>query len=293
MPAVYLHFEQASPEFTLKLAYGLSSSPWSVRQALSHFCEAYATTGSALPASKLSLAREDGVALSENALLPCGLPPGSDLFVHCPSQPTAAEPSALAAALTALRAAGREEEQVESNGPTRVFAKQGSAIAASQAKMGENSYYYSVGKVPGAASSAPPVAPVAVVKVAADSKSLPEVTISSYSLIDDDAKVKIIIPMAGAASLPEGAISAVFRDRSFDLRVLKEGKCFRLHIPILLEEINQEACCCKKRQGKLLLVLEKRDPSKSWYELRKTKGIGDTEYHKIVPDSGDTFEFKL
>jgi len=64
-------------------------------------------------------------------------------------------------------------------------------------------------------------------------------------------------------------------------------------VPILLEEINQRACSCRKRQGKLIVILEKRDPSKSWYELRKTKGIGDTEYSKIVPDSGEAFEFCL
>ena len=124
-----------------------------------------------------------------------------------------------------------------------------------------------------------------------------------------------------------------------------DGKLLRLHIPILLEEINQQQCSCRKRQGKLLVILEKRDASKQardarrarcealavgfvscrwrwrsscrrqaarppppepwhvpqlavaplcqWYELRKTKGIGDSEYAKIVPDSGEAVEFTL
>ena len=33
--------------------------------------------------------------------------------------------------------------------------------------------------------------------------------------------------------------------------------------------------------------------TKSWYELRKTKGVGDTDYVKIVPDSGEPTEFVL
>ena len=52
------------------------------------------------------------------------------------------------------------------------------AIAASQAKMGENSYYYSVGKNRGTpAPAVAPAKPVAVVSVAPDAKQLPEATI--------------------------------------------------------------------------------------------------------------------
>lgn len=159
--------------------------------------------------------------------------------------------------------------------------------------MGENSYYYSVGKnkgIPQPVAQASVPQPKAVQTVSAKAQ---EVTIASYSMIDDDAKVKIHIPMAGASTLADGAIRCVFRDRSFDLKVTAEGKMSRLHIPILLEEINQHACSCRKRQGKLLLILEKRDPGKQWYELRKTKGIGDSEYAKIVPDSGEAAEFVL
>ena len=101
--------------------------------------------------------------------------------------------------------------------------------------------------------------------------------------------------LAGAGGLPEGAISCVFRERSFDLRVTvaEQGKVLRLHMPILLEEIDPAGCAVKKKVSKLILVLKKADASKPWYELRKTKGVGDSEYHKLVPDAGDAVTFTL
>ena len=78
-----------------------------------------------------------------------------------------------------------------------VYAKPGSAIAASQAKMGENSYYYSVGKnrgTPGASSTveAPAPPPSHQPKAVRERPAmLKEHTISSYSMLDDDAVVKV------------------------------------------------------------------------------------------------------
>ena len=43
----------------------------------------------------------------------------------------------------------------------------------------------------------------------------------------------------------------------------------------------------KKKTAELIVVMQKRDKEKGWYELLKTKGVGDSEYHKLVPDSGD------
>jgi hypothetical protein len=58
-------------------------------------------------------------------------------------------------------------------------------------------------------------------------------------------------------------------------------------VPITHEEIEPARCALKPRQGKLVVVLAKRDASKHWYELRKTKGIGDTEFARIIPDAGE------
>ena len=238
-----------------------------MQQALVQFAQAYASTGKALEASTLTLTTTTGAALDADAILPCGLKPGSDFLVSSPTAPTTADAAAVAAAPAAVEGAGLARQAptgVVASG-AQVYAKEGSAIAASQAKMGENSYYSSVGKNRGTpAPAVAPAKPVAVVSVAADAKQLPEATITSFSFIDDDAKVKIHIPMAGAATLAEGTISCIFRERSFDLRVAHEGKCHRLHVPILLEEINAPACSCRKRQGKLIVILAKRDEQKGW-----------------------------
>ena len=61
----------------------------------------------------------------------------------------------------------------------------------------------------------------------------------------------------------------------------------------MCEEVAEEKCVIKKKAGKLIVVLQKRDKEKGWYELLKTKGVGDTEYHKITPDNGDAVDFVL
>ena len=117
-------------------------------------------------------------------------------------------------------------------------------------KMGENSYYYSVGRnkavapgkphpaAGGAASGGAVVAAPAdavippPVKVSERPAKLPEQTITSYSFLDDDDVAKVHINLAGAGILPEGAVVCAFRERSFDLRVTSGGKVLRLHIPI-------------------------------------------------------------
>ena len=59
------------------------------------------------------------------------------------------------------------------------------------------------------------------------------------------------------------------------MQVVNEGKCHRLHIPILLEEIQQEACSVRKRQGKLIVILEKRDAGKLWCARGPWGGASD------------------
>ena len=169
--------------------------------------------------------------------------------------------------------------------------KPGSAIAESKARMGENSYYYSVGK---SSRDQPAPAPTPTRKaVSTVTSSLPQATITTYSMIDDEGHVKVQVPLAGAGALPAGAITCDFRERSFDLRVACEGRMMRLHIPILLEEIEAEMCSVRKKTTKLIVVLSKRDASKGWYELRKTKGVGDTEYSKLQPDAGEPVVFQV
>ena len=108
-----------------------------------HFAQAYASTGMALQAAELSLTTVDGLTtLDPESLLPGGLPPGTDLIVQSSAPPTKAALTAIQQAPAAIElAAGLRERPSASptaSGPA-VFAKEGSAIAASQAKMGEKS----------------------------------------------------------------------------------------------------------------------------------------------------------
>jgi len=41
-----------------------------------------------------------------------------------------------------------------------------------------------------------------------------------------------------------------------------------LHVPILHEAIDTARCVIKPRQGKLIIVLAKKDVSKQWYAIR-------------------------
>ena len=151
MAALYLHYEEASPEFTMKCAatadacsttsacsattrsaatrpgrLPLAAGP-SAAEALVQFAAAYAKkTGRTLQVSALRMSTERGRTLEPSAVLPCGIPSGSDLFVGG-AQPVLA-PGATDAP---------------------VYAKEGSKVAASQGKMGENSYYYRLGEVRG------------------------------------------------------------------------------------------------------------------------------------------------
>jgi hypothetical protein len=325
---------------------GTASAPVTVADALSSFAVAYSGTGYQLNRSDLTLVDEAGKPLgSDNAVLPCGLKPGADAFVRSKVAPVALSPemaAAAAAKATAAKAAAARPVAVAAAKPAAaavgsssssssssaaavdvsgaeesrqkgVYAKPGSAIAASQAKMGENSYYYSVGRnkavAPGKPHSGKPggdgaggdggvvAAPADAVipppvKVAERPAKMPEQTITSYAFLDDDDVAKVHINLAGAGLLPEGAVVCDFRERSFDLRVTSGGKVLRLHIPILGEEIKEAECVVKKKPSKLIVCMPKRE-SKGWYELRKTKGVGDTEYSKITPDAGETCVFTI
>lgn len=325
MPAaprhLFLHHEPSdgAPPYTLKLV--TAGAPLTVSDALGRFAAAYGATGHELATAGLQMEDESGKCLRADAVLPCGLSAGADAFVRSDEPPkklsAEAAPIAAAASAAAVAAAARltmpsqpaEAPMGEESRQAGVYTRSGSAIAASQAKMGENSYYYSVGKnraaPAGTAVKAAPAPPSAVAAtpsqpmpqaVTSRPAKLPEQTFSSHSWLDDeDSGVKVHINLAGASNLPAGAVVCIFRERSFDLKVTlaSEHKLLRLHIPILGELIDADKCVVKKKSGKLIVVLAKHDKEKSWYELRKTKGVGDTEYTKIVPDFGDEHEFVL
>lgn len=169
--------------------------------------------------------------------MPCGLPAGTDLFVVTDS---AGQRAGDAAASTAAAAA------------------EASAVRASQAKLGENSYYYSVNKNLGNTITEPePLVPKAKRVVSA---VLRQTTISNYAMIDGEGKVKVNIPLAGAQALAANAIVLSVFDRAFKLRIRTDASSeLTLNIPILLEEIMQHECAVKVLNGRVVIHLPKRD----------------------------------
>ena len=129
----------------------------STAEALLQFAAAYTKkTGKTLQASALRMSTERGRNLEPTAVLPCGIPSGSDLFV---------------------------------GGAQPVDAKEGSKVAASQSKKGDNSYYYSVGKnsgEPAEAALKPDLRNISVTPSAPK-----EDTLASYSLSDESGVVKV------------------------------------------------------------------------------------------------------
>lgn len=106
-----------------------------MQAALDRFAQAYtSSTGATLAANDLQLRDDCGTVFGGIALLPCGFPTGTDFFVSSDDVPS------FGGGTT------RTSDASVAPTATHVTAKEGSAIAASQAKMGEHSYYYSVGK---------------------------------------------------------------------------------------------------------------------------------------------------
>jgi hypothetical protein len=115
-----------------RLTVGGAALP--VHAALDRFARAYASsTGATLAANALQLRNGRGPVFGGSALLPCGFPAGTDFFV---------------CGVPALDGRGttRTLDAPAAQAAILVTAREGSAVAASQAKMGEHSYYYSVGK---------------------------------------------------------------------------------------------------------------------------------------------------
>ena len=241
-------------------------APTTVRQALDSFALNYGGTLHELERSGLQLVDENGKPFDDDAILPCGLPAGADAFVRSSKAPVQALEGQWPAGTEAVHASAAHMATASAApaGATPVatpaevaqkgvYAKPGSAIAASQAKMGENSYYYSVGRnrgTPGAAGTqieppAPPPPKLVPKAVRERTVELPEQTIARYSMLDDDSCCKVHIPLAGATNLAEGAVSCAFRQRSFDLRITTDDKCAAaiMHPPCS----DNVGCSCWRR----------------------------------------------
>ena len=95
-----------------------------------------------------------------------------------------------------------------------------------------------------------------------------------------DTEVVVGLTLFSTAGHNLELAAAVARDCGLDLTgavsldlngtlTVEAGKVLRLHVPILLEEIDAAACVVKKmKSGKLIVTLFKKNPIERWQKLR-------------------------
>jgi len=173
------------------------------------------------------------------------------------------------------------------------------ALATSQKKRGELSYYYAHGQRqplvsrPQAAPAAAPALPREQIKGPAagaapafNAKQSPfgtninqYETITSYTWEDhNDDTVKVLVPLEGVGKLGPSDVRAHFGARAFELLIENyNGKrlrfaCYKTHGPMKPEE-------CKHivRANRINLVLRKGKEKDIWFDLFKKRAIGDDD----------------
>mmetsp|Transcript_3299 Transcript_3299/g.7221 ORF Transcript_3299/g.7221 Transcript_3299/m.7221 type:complete len:164 (-) Transcript_3299:465-956(-) len=144
-----------------------------------------------------------------------------------------------------------------------------SALQDNIQRNGGQSYYYAhKPRNTGEAPAPPPVHTVLEKQVV----ELPEnvETIFQYQFLDDDAKVKVYIPLEGVgAAIQDSSITAQFGDKSLEVSVrdYKPGRVLRLTVKELCGEIVAEQCSFKKMAHKVVVTLSKKDSSSKWSKL--------------------------
>lgn len=150
-------------------------------------------------------------------------------------------------------------------------------IEASKIRAKDKSYYYwsMPGNVAGE-EPAPREAPKQIRTREAKQEELVHFkTVTAYSFENTDAFVKVYVTLPGVGALPKEKVECDFDVRSFSLRIFDyNGFNHRLQAPKLSEEIKPEESSFKVLKDTVVVRLRKgRDYH--WYELHKTKGIGE------------------
>jgi hypothetical protein len=149
-------------------------------------------------------------------------------------------------------------------------------IEASRIRAGDKSYYYWAQK-PTNEAPAPLEAPKQIRKrEAKEEEKLHFKTISSYSFEDDGGLVKVYISMPKIGDHDPAKIQSEFDVRTCCIKVMDyNGFNHRLQVPKLSEEIIPQECSVRARKDTLIVRLAKVKKDHHWYELHKTKGIGE------------------
>jgi len=181
----------------------------------------------------------------------------------------------------------------------------GSALADSQKKRGELSYYYAhdrgrrqqlISKPQAAETAVAPPRPreplasgQPVGGGAASSFNTKQSpfgtningyeTITSYTWEDhDDNTVKVLVPMDGVGKLPPSAVRSSFGERAFELLVDGyDGKNYRFACYKTHGEMKPDECKHVVRANRVNLVLRKAKEKDIWFDLFKKRAVGDTD----------------
>jgi len=148
-------------------------------------------------------------------------------------------------------------------------------IEASKRRAKDKSYYYwavpSSGEMP-----APREAPKQIrTREAKQEELLHFKTVTAYSFENTDDFVKVYVSLPGVGALPKDKVECDFDVRSFSLRIFDyNGFNHRLQVPKLSEEIKAGESSFKVMKDSVVVRLRK-GREYHWYELHKTKGIGE------------------
>mmetsp|Transcript_55650 Transcript_55650/g.90132 ORF Transcript_55650/g.90132 Transcript_55650/m.90132 type:complete len:398 (+) Transcript_55650:79-1272(+) len=168
------------------------------------------------------------------------------------------------------------EEALKENNEVATVEANANVVQASQQSRKEKSYYYWAQK-PTHETPAPREAPKQIrTREARQEELLHFKTVGSYSFEDDGGFVKVYILFKDIGALADESVVSEFDERSCCVKIMGyQGFNHRLQVPKLSEEIVPELSSVKKRKDSILIKLAKKKKDHHWYELFKTKGIGE------------------
>jgi len=282
---IFVHFDEGAPSATLKKEYNDESGI--IADIIKDFVRAYNARyvgKNTISVDKVHCVTETGRKYRDKDAIANVLKEGDDVYIsykhvgYVNAKEKPMKKKVVVAAGGASAGEKKKEEAVAAPIAKNEEDSEGSKLKSSIAEAGELSYYYAHNRSVGEDEKAPKEPPqVLARRKLEEDESLIEKTISSFILDDGKKYVKAHITLEGVGSLPEGAITCEFGERNFDLKV-RQGKYInRLNVSKLLEFIVPDESKLKVKEDKVVVWLRKAKEDFTWYELRKTKGIGEEE----------------
>lgn len=155
----------------------------------------------------------------------------------------------------------------------------GSAIDASRLASGDKSYYYWKRPVDPSEAAPKEDAKVLAVRAPKETEKVFYQTISAYSFENDNPFVKVYIRLPNIGAHPRDKITTEFKARFMCFAIHEFGDSmpnnWKLQVPLLSEEIDPSQCTVSIKGNTAILRMKKVKVDYHWYELHKTKGIGE------------------